>query len=644
MIRRCLARTACLALILLWAAPPAAAQTEAELAVLRMFYTEKELTVVSATRSARSISQTPEHITVITDEQIRRMNAHNLDDVLRRVPGVYIASTRDFGSVGVVFFQGSEARHVRVLLDGMNLNYITAGVFQSNAVPVEIIDRIEIIKGPASSAWGSSLGGVINIITKNTGYAAKPSGIVQGSYGDGDSQDYRASAAGAAGPAGYYLYAGHQTSHGLMPDRGYERDSLFSKLSFTPFDRVDLDVSMGYSDPYVNNGQIPSFDIESEQTYHTRFGNLSANASLTRDMHASLFAYALTRDNTDHTDTLGLGIWGSEPELFQEQRVDEEVMGAGAKLVYRFGSHSAVLGADFESADVDRAFDNGPAIQQFLGAAPGLSLDADRTIWGLYANTTLSFGDLSLALGGRYDDTDESGSYFSPSLGATYQLTDATLIRAAGSSGFNTPPLGDIQLGGFRLDPNPDLEPEEILSGQIGVETVELEVVWLKAAYFYHETRKSLVEVPGGAPSGNDLTFNRGDILRRGVEVEAETRPFYDAALYAGGSYVNITPPNAEGAEDQYTLNLALKYDDGETWSAEVWGRYTWYNIERQGAGGEYDDFIWHASVNKTVYIKGDFEAEVFGAVHNLFNGDQYAIATAQNPDRWAEIGLRFRF
>ncbi len=644
MMRAVAFRMLCFLPVLALIGAPAAAQTGDELAVLNMFYSEKELTVVTAARAPRSISQTPENITVITADQIRRMNAHHLDDILQRIPGIYIPSTQDFGSVGATFIQGSESRHVRVLLDGMNLNYITAGVFQSNAVPVEIIDRIEIIKGPASSVWGSSLGGVINIITKNTGYAVMPSGIVQGSYGEGDSQDYRAAAAGAAGPAGYYLYAGHQTSHGLMPDRGYERDSLFGKLSVTPFDRVDVDVSMGYSDPYVDNGQIPSFDIESEQTYSTWFGNLSVNASLSRDLDASLFAYALSRDNTDRTDTLGLGVWGAQPELFQEQRLDEDVMGAGARLVYRFGSHSAVLGADFESADVDRAFDNGPALQQFLGSAPGLSLDADRTIWGLYANTTLSFGDLSLALGGRYDDTDESGSYFSPSIGATYQVTDATLLRATGSSGFNTPPLADIQLGGFLQDPNPDLEPEEILSGQIGIETSELEMVWLKASYFYHETRKSLVEVSGAAPSGNDLVFNRSDILRRGVEVEAETRPFYDIALYAGGSYVNITPPNSDGAEDQYTLHLAVKYDDGETWNAELWGRYTWFNVQQGGLGGEYDDFIWHASVNKTVYIKGDFEAEIFGAAHNLFNGDQHALATAQNPDRWAEIGLRFRF
>lgn len=644
MIRGCIARTACLALILMGAAPPAAAQTEAELAVLRMFYTEKELTVVSAARAPLTISQTPENITVITADQIRRMNAHNLEDILRRVPGVYVGSPRDFGSSGAVAIQGSETRHVRVLLDGMNWNYIDAGVFQSNAVPVEIIERIEIIKGPASSAWGSSLGGVINIITKNTGYETLLSGVVQGSYGEGDSQDYRAAAAGATDPVGYYLYAGRQTSNGLVSDRDYERNSLFGKLSLNAFDRVTIGVAMGYSDPYYDNGQSPSQDYEDEHTYRTHFANLSVEAEFTRNLDGSLFAYALTKDNTDRTDTLGLGIWGDRAELFQKQRLEEDVSGAAARLVWQFGRHTAVFGADFETAELDKEFVNGAA-PQGAGAPARLGLGADRSLWGVYANASLVFGDFSLSLGARYDDDEVSGSYFSPSAGATYQLTDATLLRVTGSSGFNTPILAASETGGFFLDPNPDLEPEEILSGQIGVETSELEFVWLKAAYFYHETRRALVKelYAAGSPSFNDLYFNRGEILRRGVEVEAETRPFYNVALYAGASYVNITPPNDNGAEDQYTFNAALKYDDGESWNAELWGRYAWWNFT-YGFGGEYDDFIWNISVNKTVYLKDHLRAEIFCAVHNLFNGDQYYIIDADNPDRWVEAGVRFSF
>lgn len=644
MIQRCIVQTACLALILMGAAPPAAAQTEAELAVLRMFYTEKELTVVSATRSARSISQTPEHITVITDEQIRRMNAHTLDDVLRRVPGLYISSPGDTGSSGTATIQGSDPRHIQVLLDDMNWNYVDAGVFQSNAIPVEIIDRIEIIKGPASSAWGSSLGGVINIITQQPESETPVSGVLQGAYGKSDTQDHRAAATGTAGPAGYYVYAGRQTSDGLVEGRAYDRDSFFGKLRFDPLDKVSFGVSMGYSDPYWDGGPTPSQDYEEEHAYRTRFANVSADAALTWDLHASFFAYALEKTNTDRTETLGTGVWGDRAELFQEQRLEEDVMGAAAKLVWRFRRHTAVFGADVETADVEKEFENGAAVQG-MGAPGRLHLDADRGRWAVYANTTLVFGDLTLSLGTRFDDDEVSGSYFSPSVGATYQATDTTLFRITGASGFNTPFLAASKTGGFFLDPNPDLDPEEILSGQIGVETSELEVVWLKASYFYHKTRKSLFKelYAAGPPSFNDLHFNKGDILRRGVEVEAETKPFYDIALYAGGSYVNITPSNDDGAEDRYTMNLALKYDSGESWNAELWGRYTWWNM-RSGFGGEYDDLIWDISATRTLYAKDNLKADVFCAVHNLFNGDRHAYTDRDNPDRWAEAGLRFSF
>jgi vitamin B12 transporter len=77
---------------------------------------------------------------------------------------------------------------------------------------VGIIDRIEVIKGPASSAWGSSLGGLINIITKAAGTTRTPSGALQVSYGEAGSLDAGAHLSGKTGPLGYFLFAGRQES------------------------------------------------------------------------------------------------------------------------------------------------------------------------------------------------------------------------------------------------------------------------------------------------------------------------------------------------------------------------------------------------------------------------------------------------
>jgi len=95
------------------------------------------------------------------------MNAHTVAELLNRVPGIFVNFHQDFGATSFFHIQGSDPRHVLVLLDGISWKFLSSGSVETNSIPVGIIERIEIIKGPASSAWGSSLGGIINIITRH---------------------------------------------------------------------------------------------------------------------------------------------------------------------------------------------------------------------------------------------------------------------------------------------------------------------------------------------------------------------------------------------------------------------------------------------------------------------------------------------
>ena len=119
--------------------------------ILRLFYNEKDL-VVSPTRYPKPISQVAENITVITAKNIEDMNAHTVAEVLNRVPGIFVNFNQDFGATSLFHIQGSWPRHVLVLLDGIPWNYLNSGSVETNSIPTGIIERIEIIKGPASSA------------------------------------------------------------------------------------------------------------------------------------------------------------------------------------------------------------------------------------------------------------------------------------------------------------------------------------------------------------------------------------------------------------------------------------------------------------------------------------------------------------
>jgi vitamin B12 transporter len=162
---------------------------------------------------------------------------------------------------------------VTVLLDGMPVNFLSGGNAETSFIPLRIVERIEIIKGAASSAWGSALGGVVNIITRSTGDNAIPNGMLSGSYGEGNSRDLGAELRGKNGPLGYYLYAGQQASDGLLNNRDFRRTSVFGKLLLTPTRDLDITFSAGYSNPEQNTGDLPSASVRAKILAQNRFLN-----------------------------------------------------------------------------------------------------------------------------------------------------------------------------------------------------------------------------------------------------------------------------------------------------------------------------------------------------------------------------------
>ncbi|MBF0566224.1 MAG: TonB-dependent receptor plug domain-containing protein [Nitrospirae bacterium] len=147
-------------------------------------YFGKEATVITPTRYLKPITEVAENMTVITSDMIEQMNAHTLAEILNTVPGIQMSMGNVFGNYSSLSLQGASYQYVRVLIDGVTLNDIENNYARTGDIPVQNIDRIEIIKGPASSSWGSSLGGVINIITKSGDSAVKAGGMLSATYGE----------------------------------------------------------------------------------------------------------------------------------------------------------------------------------------------------------------------------------------------------------------------------------------------------------------------------------------------------------------------------------------------------------------------------------------------------------------------------
>lgn len=127
---------------------------------------DKVVEIDSAGRFPRPISRIAENVTVITAKEIRLLNAHTLVDILDTVPGLQTLNRTLPVSPVLTMIQGANSNQILVLIDGIPLNTLAENSADVGLIPAQIIDRVEIVKGAASSVWGQALGGIVNVITK----------------------------------------------------------------------------------------------------------------------------------------------------------------------------------------------------------------------------------------------------------------------------------------------------------------------------------------------------------------------------------------------------------------------------------------------------------------------------------------------
>jgi vitamin B12 transporter len=285
-----------------------------------------------------------------------------------------------------------------------------------------------------------------------------------------------------------------------------------------------------------------------------------------------------------------------------------------------------VLGGDYDARTLES--------NSITGGEHGL------TKWALFVNDTMSIGRMSVTPGARYDHTNTNGDFTSPSLGITYKIADATLLRGYAARGFNIPPLSLTFGNNLFIIANPDLKMEKVTSYELGAESAALKYLWLKVSGFRHEIRDAI------SFDSTPKAVNSDRQRRQGVEIEMKTAPVYHTLLTAGAAYINAkdlntgqTVPNVP----QKTYDLGLQYDDEKSFKALLKGHYIYWNSP-SFYQGKYDSFIFDLHIVKNLYSRSDQKLEAFMDIHNIFNDSQYAINFYKNPGRWVEAGIRYTF
>ena len=212
---------------------------------------ELETIVVTAQRIPTDKKQTAENVIVCTEEDINRLPVRDFDEVLSCIPAIDVQLNGQFGQSTALSINGSSARQVLLMVDGIPFNTQLSGQANPTQIPIEHISQIEIIKGASSSAWGSSLGGVINVITKDTGDSAQPTGSFTSSFAEFATTKNSLDLAGKIKELGYFVAGSYLNTHGAQAISDAEEKKFFGKLSHPLGDQAKLVGSLGYSETDV---------------------------------------------------------------------------------------------------------------------------------------------------------------------------------------------------------------------------------------------------------------------------------------------------------------------------------------------------------------------------------------------------------
>ena len=518
--------------------------------------TDLEEVIVTATRAPQTVQSVLSSVTVITSADIERLQPQSLAELLQGLPGISVATTGGLGTPTSLFLRGTNSDHVLVLIDGVVVGSVTTGAAAWEQLPVEQVDRIEIVRGPESSLYGSqALGGVIQIFTRQAGPEAPslPSFVATGgSHGTYQSE---AGYSGSLGNGWYNAALGGIYTDGIAI---CETGAPVTANCYTTdprqgFWNASATLSGGYR---FEDGMLVSFDALHTDGVEKFDGNIyTGNESRVAQQALGLrlaipvlSIWQMSIAAGQSLDESTFNYLGTPAGFFDSRRNTLSWL----NTVQLASEHRLQFGVDDE--------------EDIVASDAGYALNSRDDV-GEFVLYRWNHHAWELQLSGRHDHNQQFGDFETGSAAAAYHLSDSLRLMASYGSAFKAPTFDDLY---YPYYGDPSLRPETSHSSEVGVDGSP--AIWLWSVHAYQTTIRDLIE--------------------------------YDPATFLAA---NIDRARIQGVETQLGAHL-------EHWRAQLY--WTWLDpLDR----GEYFNALLPLRARNSVRAELDWQGERFGAGASFF-------------------------
>lgn len=570
---------------------------------------------VTAARTPQSTKAITGDLSVIDSEEINRLQGGSLSDLLRLQPGVEIYTNGGMGTSSNISLRGTNDNQLVVLVDGVRMGSATTGTTAFENIPLALIDRIEILRGPASSLYGSdAIGGVIQIFTKR-GKSDRThfyGNIGAGSYDSysgsaGFDASYRALKFGAQ--LSNYDTRGISAKKHSLKEVDKDRDgynnfsgSAYANLEFAPGQSLDLHYTESNGHSQYDNGYIDNQQNRSQQAY-----GLSLKNALT-DRWTSTLQYNIGRDQLY-----------SVSSATANSDIDTEQRQLSWQHDYRLSHGTFTFAYDRLEQDV-------------LTKSNALkTLDKDRNNDAFILGYVGNYDAHSVQLSLREDHNSQFGNHTTGGIGYGYSFSPEWRMTAQYGSSFRAPTFNQLYANNNFGNPNLSSEKADNLEASLRYQNQNLQA---KITIFDNHIRNFIQNAPANSsecPVGAFLgcAVNAGKIEIQGITFEGSAA--LSESWFLSGN-LTVQSPRVDGDDTmlirraQRYGNLILQYKNGDwDWATELTASSQRYNDPANQIS-----MSGYALLNSTLGYRINKNWRLQARANNILDKD-YVLATTRS-------------